>query len=151
MIVPKLRPGTFNNSRLSSAHMSAPADLPLDPHFRIIRRSDPRVRLDVPAKVLFLSGLKACRLDNLSQRGARILLAERPPPTGASGLLKVCRIEAFAEVIWSRGMECGLRFDDRLALEDVVIVRHFSDQQVEIEAAGRRTMVRNFVQGRRGN
>jgi hypothetical protein len=130
--------------------MSAPADLPVDPESRVIRRSDPRVRLGVPAKVQFLSGLKSCRLDNLSQRGARIMLAERAPPIGASGLLQVCKIEAFGEVIWSRGMECGLRFDDKLPLKEVVTVRHFSDQQIEIEAAGRRTMVRNFVQGRRG-
>jgi PilZ domain len=130
--------------------MSAPADLPVDPECRVIRRSDPRVRLGVPAKVQFLSGLKSCSLDNLSQRGARIVLAERAPPIGTSGLLQVCKIEAFGEVIWSRGMECGLRFDDKLALKQVVTVRHFSDQQVEIEAAGRRTMVRNFVQGRRG-
>ena len=108
------------------------------------------MRLGVPAKVQFLSGLKSCRLDNLSQSGARILLAERAPPVGASGLLKVCATEAFGQVIWSRGMECGMQFDERLPLNEVVNVRHFSDQQVEIEAANRRTMVRNFVQGGRG-
>jgi hypothetical protein len=141
---------TLKDWQVLLVRMSAPADLPTDAEFRIIRRSDPRVRLGVPAKVQFLSGLKSCRLDNLSQRGARIMLAEKAPAVGASGLLKVCRIEAFGEVIWSRGTACGLRFDDKLPLKEVVNVRHFGDQLVEIEAAGRRTMVRNFVQGRRG-
>jgi hypothetical protein len=131
--------------------MSVPSDLPVNYEFRPIRRSDSRARLGVPAKVQLLSGLKSCRLENLSQRGARILLAERAPPIGAAGLLKICGIEAFGEVIWSHGLECGLRFDDKVPLNEVVTVRHFSDQQVEIEAAGRRAMVRNFVQGRRGS
>lgn len=131
--------------------MSAPLDPPIDLDRRVVRRSDPRVRLGVPAKVQLLSGLKPCRLDNLSLRGARIALAVRAPPVGGRGLLLVCGIEAFAEVIWSQGMECGLRFDDKLLLKDVVSVRHFNDQQIEIEAAGRRTMVRNFVQGRRSS
>ena len=115
---------------------------------RAIRRSDPRVRLDVPAKLQLLGGLKLCRLVNLSRRGARVLLAERAPAVGASGILKICGIDAFAEVIWSRELACGLLFDELLPLEKVVTVRHFSDQQVELMETQRRVMVRNFVQGR---
>jgi hypothetical protein len=142
---------SFNDWQILLGMMSAPADLPVHHEFRLVRRSDSRVRLGVPAKIQLLSGLKSCRLDNLSQRGARILLAERAPPVGASGLLQVCGLEAFGEVMWAREMECGMRFDDKLLLSQVVTVRHFSDQLVELEAADRRTMVRNFVQGRRGS
>jgi hypothetical protein len=129
--------------------MTAPAELPGEPETRIIRRSDARVRLGIPAKVQFLSGLISCRLDNLSQRGARIMLAERAPAIGARGLLTVCGVEAFGEVIWFRGMACGLRFEERLPLQQVVSVRHFSDQWTEVEAPGRRPMVRHSWQGRR--
>jgi xanthine dehydrogenase iron-sulfur cluster and FAD-binding subunit A len=125
-----------------------PSNQTNDPEIRTIRRSDSRVRLDVPAKLQLLSGLKSCRLVNLSRRGARVLLAERAPIVGASGVLKICGFEAFGDVIWSRASECGLRFDASLPLEKVVTVRHFSDRQSELDAAQQRTMVRNFVQGR---
>jgi len=137
---------SIKNPELSFAAMSAPADLPGEPESRIIRRNDARVRLGVPAKIQLLSGLTSCRLDNLSQRGARIMLAEVAPAVGARGLLIVCGIEAFGEVIWFRGMACGLRFDQRLPLEQVVAVRHFSDQWTGNEAPGRRPMVRSSLQ-----
>lgn len=108
------------------------------------------MRLRIPATIILLSGKYACRLDDLSQTGARITM-DSPPPPGASGVLAVKEFEAFGEVIWRSANRIGIAFDEPAPLDQVVAVRHFADSFAEHEQTARERMVRDFVLGRPRN
>ncbi len=112
------------------------------------RRNNPRVRLHIPAMVQFASGPIPCQLDDISQRGARISRiepAERASRAGTICVLQVTGIEAFGKVVWSTKTRCGLLFDERMPLHDVVAVRHFNEQKAEAEAVQRSRMGRTVL------
>lgn len=105
------------------------------------------MRLRIPATIILLSGRYACRLDDLSQSGARITIEAVPPPR-ASGVLVVNGFEAFGEVVWSSTGRAGLAFDEPMPLDQVIAIRHFADSYADHEQKARERMVRDFVQGR---
>lgn len=116
--------------------MSAPLSHPMIPMLRTIgRRASARVRLCIPAQVLLLQGLENCLLDDLSQAGARVTIAARPPGIGAGVVLTAKGLDAFGTVIWAHGARFGLAFEELLPLSDVVNARHFAHAHAEYEAA----------------
>ena len=74
----------------------APTALPVG------RRGNARVRLDLPAELLLLDGLRRGRLRNLSRTGASIELSP-PPRTASQGFLRFAGMELFVHVMWSGG------------------------------------------------
>lgn len=108
------------------------------------------MRLRIPATIILLSGKYPCRLDDLSQTGARLTIDSAPLP-GASGVLVVNGIEAFGEVVWNSMGRAGMAFDEPMPLDQVIAVRHFADSFAEHEQLARERMVRDFVQGRPRN
>ena len=50
-------------------------------------------------------------LANVSQTGAR-LRGSPLPPKGATALLRAGALEVLCRIVWVRGEDCGLRFDE---------------------------------------
>jgi PilZ domain len=77
-----------------------------------------RLRLGLPAMLFLTSQRRACTLDDISAKGARIRLTE-PLAIGRSVELRFHQLKVFASVVWVRGDQCGLHFEEPLALEDM--------------------------------
>lgn len=114
------------------------------------RRHAARVRLGIPAKIILLSGTYSCRLDDLSQTGARVAIAASQPSPGMSAILTVNGLEVLGTIKWGRAQRYGLQFDEPLPLQQVIAIRHFSDSYTRYEAEQFQRNAREFVQGRRG-
>ena len=111
------------------------------------RRADARVRLCIPARLILLGGTRACQLDDLSCAGARLAMT-KPPAPGESGVMVVNGIEAFGMVVWSAGDRCGILFDEKLAMDHVVRLRHFADHYADEHQLALERNARTFVLGR---
>lgn len=111
------------------------------------RRSAARVRLNIPAKVLLLSGQENCLLDNLSETGARVAVNCVPPRPGSGAVLMMQNFEAFGIVVWSAKERFGIAFETPLSLDVVVRIRDFADHYSAYEQKQRERMARSFVQG----
>jgi len=94
------------------------------------RRAAARLRLSIPARLLTIQGIHDCILLDLSRTGARIGLA-KPLPVGTDGFIKVGPVEVFGEVVRHEigrgGGINAVRFDDHLAPDDVLAVRHHAE------------------------
>ena len=66
------------------------------------RRGDARVRLHIPARLILLSGVQQCMLEDLSVTGAALIPKDALPQVGASGILQCENIEAFGTIQWAR-------------------------------------------------
>nr|WP_144906801.1 PilZ domain-containing protein [Novosphingobium taihuense] len=112
------------------------------------RRSDARVRLHLPARLILLTGTQHCILEDLSATGAAIIPEEGLPQVGASAILQCEHIEAFGVVRWARYGRCGLMFEEKLPLSQVVSLRHFSDNFAATERERHIERARAWVQGK---
>lgn len=112
------------------------------------RRGDPRVRLNIPGRLIMLSGTEECILEDLSVTGAAIVPQYGLPPAGTSAILKCEHVEAFGVVRWARHGRCGLMFDEKLPLAQVVSLRHFADHFETTERERNMERARIWVQGR---
>lgn len=77
-----------------------------------------RLRLGVPASLVLTHECRPCLIDDISCTGARLRI-QRPLGQGQTLVLSFHELKLFAAVIWLRGGECGLRFDQPLDLEDM--------------------------------
>lgn len=77
-----------------------------------------RLRLGVPASLVLTHETRDCLIDDISLTGARLRVA-RPLAKGQAVVLSFHELRLFATAMWSRDGECGLRFDQPLALEDM--------------------------------
>lgn len=111
------------------------------------RRQDARVRLRLEVTLVMLDRTVLCLLDDISRTGARLTM-QSPPPRDSSAVLKVHGVEPFCTVVWSAFGRCGLQFDERLTLEQVVALRDFDDCFEDHARYQRETAVREFVQGK---
>lgn len=92
-----------------------------DDHPLAGRREQPRLRLQIPARITTLSGPEPVLLLDLSQSGARI--ACRSEPSFKRGLLGWMEFEFYGETVWIKKDMCALRFDPELDLEVVLATR----------------------------
>jgi hypothetical protein len=81
-------------------------------------RSFNRLRLGVAAALKLTHENRACLIDDISSTGARLRI-DRPLAPGQSLVLSFHELTLFSTVMWVRGGECGLRFDQPLELEDM--------------------------------
>lgn len=111
------------------------------------RRANARVRLHIPARLILLSGVQLCMLEDLSVSGAAIIPRDALPPVGTSGILQCEGIEAFGSIQWSRYGRCGVMFDEPLPLAHVIKLRHVADAYEDNERERFRESARAWVQG----
>jgi len=122
--------GSFSSlARIPSVGVpfNAPApDADLDPLENVGRRSAPRLRLSIPARLVTVSETRRCVLLDVSRTGAQIGLA-KPLGVGEAGFLTFADLEVFGGVIRSSQGSNGLEFDVELSDDDVLGIRHFAD------------------------
>lgn len=112
------------------------------------RRSDARVRLHLPARLILLTGTQHCILEDLSVTGAAIIPQEALPAIGASAILQCEHVEAFGQVRWARYGRCGLMFEEKLPLAQVVSLRHLADHYEAAQRERHKQSARDWVQGK---
>lgn len=112
------------------------------------RRADARVRLHIPARLVLLTGTQQCFLEDLSITGAAIIPQDGLPAPGVSAILQCEHIEAFGEVRWARHGRCGLMFDEKLPIAQVITLRHIADSFETTERERNVERARAWVQGR---
>ena len=112
------------------------------------RRSDARVRLHLPARLILLTSVQACILEDLSATGAALIPEEGLPPVGASAILQCEHFEAFGVIRWARYGRCGVMFEEKLPLSQVIALRHFSDNYEQTERERHMERARAWVQGK---
>ena len=111
------------------------------------RRANARVRLHIPGRLILLTGVQQCILEDLSVSGAAVITQQIPPPVGTSGILQCEGLEVFGSVQWSRYGRCGVMFEERLPLAAVVALRHVADAYEDNERERFRESARAWVQG----
>ena len=105
------------------------------------------MRLNLQVSLVMLDRTVMCLLDDISRTGARLTLKD-PPQRGCACVLKAHSIEPFCTVVWSAFGRCGLQFDERLALEQVIGLRHYADGFQDHVRYQRESAAREFVQGK---
>ncbi|MBA4354441.1 MAG: PilZ domain-containing protein [Novosphingobium sp.] len=111
------------------------------------RRAEARLRLHIPARLILLTGVQHCMLEDLSVTGAALIPQDGLPHVGVSGIVQCESLEAFGTIRWARYGRCGVMFEDRLPLANVIALRHFADAYEQNERENFRERARAWVQG----
>lgn len=119
-----------------------------DPHLlaNCGRRASARLRLRLPAELITLEGQGPAVLENISATGARISsqFALRP---GASCILRLPRLELFADVAWCAHGRLGLNFERPLSQDRLIALRNLDPADPVNERAASQDWARGFVNG----
>lgn len=81
-------------------------------------RNANRLRLAVPASLVFTHETRPCLIDDISATGAR-LRVDRTLTANLALILVFHELRLFSSVMWSNDGECGLRFDKPIEREDM--------------------------------
>ena len=77
-----------------------------------------RLRLNAAATLELTHQRCTCLLDDISSTGARLRI-DPAPVSGTVAVLRFHELKIYAQVIWAKHGEVGLRFEQPLALEDM--------------------------------
>lgn len=77
-----------------------------------------RLRLGVPAQLQLTHETRNCLLDDISSSGARLRIAQ-PFAPHQTAVLSFHELKLYATVMWCKGAECGIRFEQPIELEDM--------------------------------
>ena len=77
------------------------------------RRRSSRLVAEIPVGLRTVSGLRECRMANISDNGARLELSD-PPAQGVSGWLVLEGTEIYCRIVWSSESACGIEFEHTL-------------------------------------
>lgn len=80
---------------------------------QIERRRSGRLLIEIPVGFRTVSGLRECKMANISDTGA-MLEMERPPVTGVCGWLVMGDDEIYCTVVWANERSCGIEFERAL-------------------------------------
>ena len=119
------------------------ADMPNEAP-QVGRREDPRVRVRLGARLVTVTDTQTVSLHNLSRGGASIS-SDPPLKPGADVVLHWRDIEAFGSVTWVDGGRCGLRFDEPLTDDEVLLARSLSENSAAVEKAEVMSAARDFA------
>jgi len=111
------------------------------------RRWDGRAPMDIPARLMLSGSNEACLLEDLSMGGARIAMPG-PPRCGAEAFLEFGTYQVYCSVVWVRGEECGIKFDQRLPKQVIIQMREFARNVDLIEAKELRSAAQGWSTGR---
>jgi hypothetical protein len=117
------------------------------PEVPIGRREDARARLDLAARLVSVSGVQQVRLNNLSRGGASVW-TPTPPKLGSDVIFQWQGIDAVCSVVWSAPDRCGLRFEEPVPDEAVLLARSLSDGRSARARSEAAESARKFVDGR---
>ena len=112
------------------------------------RRSAPRLRLSIPAKLQTISHTLPCVLLDVSRTGAQVSLPD-PLPLDEACFVCFSGHEVFASVVRCDAGLNGLQFEAAIADEDVLAVRRFGESYQKEERAALKANARAWVTGRR--
>ncbi len=121
-------------------------DLRLNPIPKTGRRSAPRLRLNLPAKLVGVNRVYPCVLLNVSRSGAQVAIPEELP-VGEGGMLRCAKINDFVVVARSEQGFNALEFDEEISNDLVLDVRHYYDNFDGSERREIASMVRRWVDG----
>lgn len=74
------------------------------------RRRSARFTIDTPVILRTVTGDRMCRMENISDNGAK-LETDNAPNEGVSGWLVLGEEEIYCKVIWTDANSCGIEFD----------------------------------------
>jgi hypothetical protein len=77
-----------------------------------------------------VTGVQKVAVKNLSCTGAMIE-GTTVPPTGREVILRAGPLDCFAEVVWTEGNRCGLRFDEPIEMSEVLGLHRITAEAVE--------------------
>ena len=77
-----------------------------------------RLRLGVPAQLQLTHEVRSCLLDDISKSGARLRITQPLAPR-QTAVLSFHELKLYATVMWCKGAECGIRFEQPIELEDM--------------------------------
>jgi PilZ domain len=86
------------------------------------QRGTARLQLGVPGTLVMAHATVTCLIDDISASGARIR-CDAALTAGALAELRFEERRGFCAIAWARGGRAGLRFDQRLTLEDIEYFR----------------------------
>jgi hypothetical protein len=86
------------------------------------KRSAMRTAVPLPVIIRTLTDTQSAALVDISESGASVQGSKLPEP-GEEVELSVGALSAFGRVAWSRRSKCGIEFDERLTLLDLVRLR----------------------------
>ena len=121
-------------------------DLKLKPIPNTGRRSAPRLRLNLPAKLIGVDRVYPCVLLNVSRSGAQVAIPEELPK-GEGAMLRCGKINDFVVVARSDQGFNALEFDEEISNDLVLDVRHYYDNFDGSERREIASMVRRWVDG----
>lgn len=110
------------------------------------RRASSRLRLRLPATLITLDGQGPAVLENISATGARVASQFTLRP-GASCILRLPRLELFADVAWCAQGRLGLNFEAPLSHDQLVTLRNLDPDSLSNERASSQNWARAFVDG----
>ena len=143
-------PGSFASLArlpLGGVPFAAPAaDADDEPLKNVGRRSAPRLRLSIPARLVTVSETRRCVLLDVSRSGAQISLA-KPLSVGEGGFLRFANSEVFVSVIREGTGLIGVEFDVPLSDEDVLAIRRYAEDYEADERNALRNEARAWVTG----
>jgi hypothetical protein len=101
------------------------------------QRGTARLQLGVPGSLVMAHGTIRCLIDDISASGAELRFEER---------------RGFCTIAWARGGRAGLRFDQRLTLEDIEYFRWIAANPQDWAQASQSAAAREWSSGidRRG-
>lgn len=106
-----------------------------DGSFHPDRRNGPRAKVDTLAVLELPFGKRSCKMEDLSERGARLSL-ENPPMPGTTAILRWNDLDIYCHVMWVKPDCCGLAFDQAIPREMVFseLPQDYSDGESEAPA-----------------
>jgi hypothetical protein len=123
---------TSNDNQLFSPHCYCATMINRKPFGKLGKRGLARISTGLDATLVLPDRSANCRLEDISRTGCRIRLGE-PARRGATVLVRIERLEELGTVIWTRGMQCGVRFGRPIAVEALARIRwmveHRDDQE----------------------
>jgi hypothetical protein len=73
-----------------------------------------RAAVSMPASIVTMSAYQYSELADISRTGAK-LKGDAMPPKGATALLRVKDLEILVRIVWVKGEECGIRFEETVS------------------------------------
>lgn len=110
------------------------------------RRDASRLRVNMPAQLDLIGGVKRCLIADVSLSGARVFLDD-PPKTGEFGVLLVSNLKTFGTIVWASKKACGFRFDESISNADLIGLRQVNDLSTDIAKQDVEEFARKWVQG----
>lgn len=142
-------PAAARRSAATKASPHVPPHAPFPPPLdKVGRRSAPRLRLSIPAKLVTVTQTVSCVLLDVSRSGAQVSLPDPLAPED-SCVLRFAACEVFAFVSRRGTGLNGLHFEEPLDDEAVLATRRFAESYEADERAALMASARAWVTGGR--